>query len=367
MATQAEIQTLINQIQTNSNYRADQLRPLLTDMLDFSSAGQTLVFDGLVANNTTSATTLVLQYGVNVIETATPTNFACKLPQPVTGKRTIVVNKSGLPVSLFPSNIGGQINNYPIDAPAIIPPDGRAYDFICIENPLPGAWVWSPPAIGQYDSGDITVTTTSSAFGSYICAASLGGTVFAEERSGLFSANAFSFNGLNNPNILQTATTVFPNSNYLATFKPSTPWNGISKIKVYSNIVPVLDENPSFTLTAGSQYNEYQAGTSTFVTDGIGGANSPFLQNFISLNNVIAGVAPPPGLTANIGDAGTVWGEMTLTPAMFLYGTTPVSFVGDQFISTNGTEDTWFTRYISGFFRHRVIGNVKFRFFIEYF
>jgi hypothetical protein len=162
MATQAEIQGLINQIVTNSNYKANQLRPLLSTMLDFASAGQTLVFDGLVANDTTMAdTTLVLEYGVNIIVTATLTDYACKLPIPVTGKRVIVVNRSSMPVTLFPSMAGGQINNYPIDGPATIPPDGNAYDFICIENPLPGAWIWSPPATAQIDSGEIVVSHTT--------------------------------------------------------------------------------------------------------------------------------------------------------------------------------------------------------------
>lgn len=162
MATQAEIQGLINQIVTNSNYKANQLRPLLSSMLDFASAGQTLVFDGLVANDTTLAdTTLVLEYGVNIIVTSTLTDYACRLPIPVTGKRVIVVNRSSMPVTLFPSMAGGQINNYPIDAPATIPPDGNAYDFICIENPLPGAWIWSAPATAQIDSGEIVVSHTT--------------------------------------------------------------------------------------------------------------------------------------------------------------------------------------------------------------
>jgi hypothetical protein len=367
MATQSEIQALIDKIVTNANYRANQLRPLLSSMLDFASAGQTQVFDGLVADDTTSATTLVLQYGVNIIDTSTVTDYAAKLAQPVTGKRIIVVNKSSLPISLFPSNVGGQINNYPVDTPAIIPPDGRAYDFICIENPLPGAWVWSPPAIGQYDSGDIAVTTTTDSFGSYICAASLGGTIYAAERSGIGSTSAISFNGLNNPNIIQNTPSAMPNSSYLALFKPNTAWNAMTKIKVYSNIVPDLGDTCTFTLSAGSQYNTYVAGTTTFITDGIGGANTPFLTNSILLTNVIAGVVPSPGVTTNIGDPGTVWGEATLTPGMFNYGTTPLSFIGDQFISTDGVEDTWFTRYISAFFKHRVIGNVRFRFFIEYY
>jgi len=162
MATQQEIQDNIDEIVSGAKYPATSMRPLLTSMLDFSSSGQTLVFPDLVADNTTMAdTTLVLEYGVNVIITSTVSDYACKLPLPTTGKRVVVVNSSSFPVSLFPSMEGGQVNNYAIDAPAIIPADGRAYDFICVENPLPGAWVWSPPATAQLDSGEIVVSHTT--------------------------------------------------------------------------------------------------------------------------------------------------------------------------------------------------------------
>ncbi len=161
MASQTDIQLLINDIQKGANYPASKMRPLLTQMLDFSSAGQTQVFAGLVANGTTSSTTLVLEVGVNIIETSTSTDLACKLPQPITGQRVVVVNKGDMPIYLFPSNDGGQINNYQIDQPAIIPADGNAYDFICIKNPLPGAWVWTSPAINQLDSGEIDVSHTN--------------------------------------------------------------------------------------------------------------------------------------------------------------------------------------------------------------
>jgi hypothetical protein len=159
--TKAEIEALIASIADNAQNKAVKVRNTFNAVLEFASDGQTLVFDGLIANNTSSSTTLVLDYGVNVIETSTPTDYACKLPQPVTGKRVIVVNMTGLPISLFPSNVGGQINNYPVNQPAIIPPDGRAYDFICIENPLPGAWVWSPPAIAQLEFTEIEVSHTN--------------------------------------------------------------------------------------------------------------------------------------------------------------------------------------------------------------
>lgn len=368
MPSQAEIQALIDQIQTGANYRANQMRPLLTDMLDFSatSAGSTLpVFDGLIANNTTSATTLILDYGVNIIETATPTNFACKLPQPTTGRTLFVINKSNLQISLFPSNDGGQINNYPVNSPAIIPPDGKAYIFICVENPLPGAWVWSPPAINQYDSGEIAVTTTQNGFDVYIAAASFGGTIFAAERAGTAAAAGISFDGLNKPNIAEpNPPDPMPNDNYLPYFKPATPWNAISKIKVYTNIVP--NQNPTFNLTNGVYFNNYQANTTTYVSNGIGGAGS-FLENDIVLSKRIAGVAPAPGVTTNIGDAGTAWGESSLNASSFASTFIPLSFIGDQFISTNGTIDTWLTRGITLYLRHRMIGAVKFRVFLEYF
>jgi hypothetical protein len=366
MASQQEIQNSINEIVTNANYRANSMRPLLTEMLNFSSAGQTLVFPDLVANNTTMAdTTLVLEYGVNVIVTSTGTNYACRLPIPTTGKRVVVVNRSLFPISLFPSMVGGQINNYAIDAPAIIPPDGKAYDFICIENPLPGAWVWSPPAIAQYDSGEITATTTgNSNFYSIASASILGGTMLAAERSGLISLSGTQ-NSLNQPFIFEpTPPVVFPNVNYLPLFKPTSAWNSITKIKVYTNVVTDIGVNPSFGLTSTAGYNTYDASTTNWIAQGLSYGDTPYVTPF-SLTNTIAG-SNPVGLTANVGDAGTRWGEITLTPSSFLGVLFSVSFIGDKFISTDGVEDTWFTRYITAFLVPRTTGDVKYRFFIEY-
>ena len=116
---------------------------------------------GLSANTTTTATTSVMTYGVNVFTGVTSTNFATKLPQPVTGKSVKVMNNGSNFLYIYPSNIGGKINNLPINTPAIIPADGNLYEFICIENPLPGAWTFSPPATSQYDSGEITVSLSA--------------------------------------------------------------------------------------------------------------------------------------------------------------------------------------------------------------
>lgn len=95
---------------------------------------------GLSAQGTTVSTTSLLEYGINVFTTVTLTNYATKLPQPTTGKAVIVVNKGTTPLYVFPSNPGGEINNLGVDQPAIVPADGIAYTFFCIENPLPGQW-----------------------------------------------------------------------------------------------------------------------------------------------------------------------------------------------------------------------------------
>ncbi len=87
------------------------------------------VYDNLVANNTNSNTTAILNYGVNVFRTVTVTNYAAKLPQPKTGRTTIIVNNSDGIITLYPSNIGGRINNYAINMPATVPPDGKPYTF----------------------------------------------------------------------------------------------------------------------------------------------------------------------------------------------------------------------------------------------
>lgn len=350
MATQAEIQALINEIVTNANYRANSLRPLLTDLLDFASAGQTQVFDGLVANGTDANTTLILEYGVNIIETSTPTNYACKLPQPVTGKRIIVVNKSNMVISLFPSNVGGQINNNLIDAPAIIPPDGRAYDFICIENPLPGAWVWSPPATAQWDSGEIAADSTSATkwFNS--------NSISTIERVGTGTTGAGAINSRN---------VIYASDSNGAVFNPLSTWNAITKLKVYTNISSDLGgaNEPVSALFMSIGTNRYLAGTSTYFDTPLiqtGSYGEPFSK---TLENIIAGTVPAPGVTANVGDEGTLWTEFDFTAN----GSQGFSHVGNRFISTDGTYDTWVSCLISlGLRTGQIVNGVKFRFFIEY-
>ena len=364
MASQAEIQTAIDQIITGAQYPANSMRPLLTSMLDFSSAGQTQVFDGLVANNSTMAdTTLVLEYGVNIVVTSTPTDYACRLPLPVTGKRVIVVNRSLMTISLFPSMIGGQINNYSVDTPAIIPPDGNAYDFICIENPLPGAWVWSAPATAQYDSGEITTNTTAS--NNVYSAAS--GTLVVEN-------NAFaSFNGwgttdgLNNPSLplVLYDNSGFPNNSIA--FKPSTGWSAITKVKVYTNLAYDISNDCAFGFTAGSGYSSYNSlGVFVQQTPGTNGITGNYnIDNpYGPIDQQAGAVTLPYGtLATNIGDPGTAWGELVMT-TYNPNGSRVGSFY--EGLDING-RDYYFTQMVNFQIQPRqALTGLKFRFIVEY-
>jgi hypothetical protein len=381
MATQAEIQNSINQIVTNANYKANQLRPLLTSMLDFASAGQTLVFDGLVANDTTMEdTTLVLEYGVNIVITATPTDYACRLPTPVTGKRVIVVNRSLMTISLFPSMAGGQINNYPIDAPAIIPPDGNAYEFICIENPLPGAWVWSPPATSQYDSGDITGTTTT-----------VNSVIVGVETGISNVTNATSY-GTGNIQASPSTNTPISTNGFAyqlnanaAYFKPigvGNNWNAITKIKVYTNISSDLGAGqlPRFSISGAYGINKYDLGSDPLVFANFLGfyPASAFTYAYKELDLVVTGTVPAPGVTANVGDPGTCYGIFVVgTDYIFPDPLTiiPTSIVGDKYVGVGSYTfgpttvpcDDYISLQLSGNLQagQAAVG-VKYRFFFEY-
>jgi len=115
----------------------------------------------LSANTTSDSTTSIMSYGVNVFTGVTSSNYATKLPQPITGKTLRVINKGSRILYIYPSNIGGKINNLPVDVPAELPPDGKVYEFVCIVNPLPGEWTWDAPAINQLVFDELSISHTN--------------------------------------------------------------------------------------------------------------------------------------------------------------------------------------------------------------
>jgi hypothetical protein len=119
----------------------DKLRDVLVDIKDDLAGAVVLeVFQGLTAQGASNATTSVMGYGVNIFTSSTTLDYATKLPQPSTGMTTKIINNSPNIIMVYPSNVGGKINNLAIDAPLLIPANGILYEFVCTLNPLPGNW-----------------------------------------------------------------------------------------------------------------------------------------------------------------------------------------------------------------------------------
>ena len=277
----------------------------------------------LSASGTTQSTTSICTYGVNVFEYVTTTHQATKLPQPVTGKSVRIVNNSNSILRVFPSNIGGHINNYPIDTPALIPPDGNLYEFICVENPLPGAWTFSAPATAQYDSGEMELSITALSEDGY----NPWVTGWDSTHAGIISGaptGDFRINFKNFPPLVYRTAGGYTHTGY----SPSTPWKGISKIKVYTNLIGTqslytylilkgIGTEQLYTLTDPLQYLSYRRMVSDSLYE-------------MQLGKRISGTAVTGSTaytSANIGDAGTVWDEIS-------FGTT---FNTDGAVSDYGT------------------------------
>lgn len=336
-----------------------------------------IVIDNISCQGTSSATTCILDYGVNVISIATGSDFCAKLPQPKTGKTVLVINKSSIAINLYPSNVGGQINNLPINQEAVIPPDGKLYEFICIKNPLPGAWTWNNPATSQYDSGDILgdITLGSSAV------LSASDTTRVIENGGFFGTTGWSYDGKNKPANIFGGTS--PNA--ASAFKPlGIGWSAISKIKVYTNM-SATNQAVTFGLSCGSGLSYYDPSNGNLVTNGpayggnYGNPSIPFNSGIYGYcNNAIAGASLPQyQLASNIGDPGTCYGELSLIGGGA--GNPIDSRVGDFYLGqvtnpylpqypTIPTFDSWLSSYINFQIQPGVnVVGFKFRFFIEYF
>lgn len=354
---------------------------------------------GLNASGTSISTGSICGYGVNVFTGVTSTDYATKLPQPVTGKAVKIINLSNSGLSVFPSNVGGKINNNGVSQSVLIPPDGKLYEFVCVVNPLPGAWVWSAPATGQYDSGEILgplitggTTTSSSPKQGIVMADSDHVGVFKTFNAG----TQFSYEGRFKPLIISGAnqSTSVITDLYL---KPATPWLGISKIKVYTNLadcdISGTTGTFNFQMMGTFAKNYYATGTTT------NGLETWQLNDFINVGASNAGTITPvtilidkvPGtplvtgstLQDNIGDPGTYFGEYTYNLTNF--ATNGVAIVGDYFTgqilypfaSPVGLEDIYVDEWSTGYVTLQlkpmsnqiwdVLDGIKVRFFIEYY
>lgn len=305
---------------STKNFDVDDLAVYMVDPDNFVYT----VNDGLVANNTTSSTTTVLSYGVNVISTATSTDLACKLPQPVTGKELKIVNMSSMAIKLFPSNVGGKVNNYPIDTPAIIPADGKSYTFICIENPLPGEWTFDAPATAQYDFGDMSASLNSATPYTYGVAVGFSGPSHISISGNGTQTYSLS-NGVHQGNNYASLVS----GNAFAQFKPFTKWSNITKVKVYTNVLDQTGtayDNPYLKINMSTAFDYYDKTTGDYITNG---GEQGIEQIFLfTLDKVTVGTPSGTYFSSNIGDPGTMYGEKAFNSGANNFGYVTSDYLG---------------------------------------
>ena len=293
--------------------------------------------DNLILEGTTNATTSQAIYGVNIITTATTLDLATRLPAPTTGRQTVFINNSLLPIKVFPSVVGGEINGV-VDGVSSIPNDGRAYTFYCTQNPLPGAWTWSAPAIQQLALQEMEINHTN-------------GVSSAGFNAGQGTANESSVGlGWGGSGVLETGT--WNTNNFPA-------W--VEKFKVYTNIkwADIAGGNINAFFTQG--YQNAPTGTST---GNKAAAQFTGSQAFPGANiqEVLGGTAGD-----NVGDIGTLYMELPFTNGY------PLSrIIGNQAI-TNPIPGNTETCYSKGYYTFEMNINsnattklYKFQWFIEY-
>jgi len=329
------------------------------------------VEDNLVLNNSNNTTTSVAIYGINVIKTSTATDRACKLPIATTGRSTTFINNSTLPILVFPSAVGGSINNV-VNGFATIPNDGQSYTFHCYENPLPGAWTWSGSATGQYDSGEIVCDTTAAGVGLYNVSISSNYAV-AHDSAG--SPSTFWTFDCQVRDLIQAyAPDYLPiscgNTGGMSGIPLASYPMNITKIKIYTNAY-VSGTWIYAGLSMSNQFTLYDSPTSpgNFVNNGTSYAGSGPNTTGETWSLVPGATLPVNTLSPNIGDPGTsyiTWDVSALLPLMSDY----INFGPAQYIGPNGTtagEYLWYMGVWQFFIKpYKAFTDFKYRFVLEY-
>ena len=339
--------------------------------LSASSGSDVLeVNDNLILENTNNTTTSVAIYGVNVITTSTSVDRACKLPIATTGRSTVFINNSTLPILVFPSMVGGEINGV-VDGFAVIPNDGSAYTFYCIENPLPGAWTWSPPATAQYDSGEITCNTTVGGPDWYNVSISNN---YALNYGAAGSPSTGWVNACQTRALLDT-----PPPNGLPYSAGDTGGGtlpvlsagimNITKIKIYTNASRGGGIVAGMAVASGYSIYDSSISPGNFIGNGSATAQSGPTTSGGTWLTVPGATLPLNTLSPNIGDPGT---DYIILDVSTLWGALSnfVNFGGPQYVGPNGTNVGEFLWYMGAWqFWIQANANLtgfKYQFFLEY-
>jgi hypothetical protein len=335
--------------------------------------GGSVVNDNLVLENTNNTTTSIAIYGVNVITTSTSVDRACKLPAAKTGRSTVFINNSTLPILVFPSAVGGEINGV-VNGFASIPNDGRAYTFYCIENPLPGAWTWSAPATTQYDSGEIICDTTAGGGSAsnfnvsvstnyavpYLGAGSPStGWVFACQTRPLLDTPL--------PNLLPYSA---GDTGGISGTALSAGIMNITKIKIYTN-AHVGGSGIYAGMAVASGFSVYDSSISpgNFITNGPSTAGSGPNTSGETWLQVPGATLAPNTLSANIGDPGTDYIILDVSNSWAALSNF-INFGPPQYIGPNGAnvgEFLWYMGAWQFFIQPNVnFTDFKYQFIFEY-
>lgn len=258
----------------------------------------------ITVNGIDTGTTAVLIYGVNVIDTATISDFCARLPlTPLKGKSVIVVNTSTIPVRIFPSVDGGKINGV-VDGYFDVPADSLPYTFVCYENPNPGYWGTTTRATSNISTltfPDLVVTHTQGAETSW--AGANGTTTPSGIGSGISQAGNLT---------LTPASTYWRSENIVAY---------ATTLRVYTNIV-ASDFNSSFMEVGISGAFKTANNGSTSGTRG-----NVVMDGYCNFNPAIGdycNTVPSGGVLNSppeIGDAGTIYYEFPVGADLGLGGT----------------------------------------------
>ena len=362
----AKLRSYLEELSKDTFYGDLDKAEVVRGLIELDSYVPKDVNENVVLSGTTAATTTsYLNYGVNSVTTASATANAIKLPYPPQkGKQVIIVNTSDRYISVYPSVINGSINGT-VNGFAWVPNDGKAYTFYCYENPLPGAWSWTPPAINQYDSGIITATAPGSN----------GTIVSAGNGSPIAIGGIPQFPGLLDGRNLPA---IYGNSAETICFKPATPWNSITKFKIYTNQT-TLGSGITARIDANGYFNYYEKSTGAYFTFKQYQYNSAVLDD-PTFSRVTGSPATTP-VSANIGDPGTYYGEIssslsvpvpTINYSGSIWSYALPTFFGDKYCGDETIDgvvyERWYTQYLRVSVTPRVaVGSqFKYRFFIEY-
>jgi hypothetical protein len=331
----------------------------------------------------------VLSYGITTLGNVSSGNTSVRLPQPVTGKRLVLINSGNSIIMVFPSNAGGTINGLGPSQPLILPNDSQPYEFVCVKNPNPGAWVISAPATAQYDSGEITIPSITPSTG--VNNINAVDTINSNLVSGIGTSSFWVYDGVNKPQII---TSQLMGANGFETYYALNPlpgWNAITKVKVYTNFGNTPHPggaNPiEVRLAYAGMFNQYQIGSTReedLVQWGGGAQGSPMSGTLIGAGNFALtqsiGVSSLPygGTSPNIGDPGTLFRELNFG---YAFMTNPLNtrvgtfYVGQlPSLDPQANQSILYDTYYTGAFYLAVslqnisgtVTNFKLRFFIEH-